>query len=80
MTTTVKLSVEFNDEVQLDLLRAKGHWTLCDGCIRFTVARELVDKSLEYLLDFIWAAWTRALGPMAALTVDGERWHRKGPE
>ena len=73
-TTTIKLSTEFNDEVQLDLLfyerRVVGH--MCDGCIRYTVARELVDKALETLLDFIWTGWIQMFGPMAVLTVDGE--------
>ncbi|CAK0867548.1 unnamed protein product [Prorocentrum cordatum] len=73
-TTTVKLSTEFNDEVQVDLLfykrRVVGH--LCDGCMRFTVARELTDRTLESLLDFIWAGWIQMFGPMAVLTVDGE--------
>ena len=73
-TTTAKLSIVFNDEVQIDLLfserRIVGH--LCDGCIRFTVARELTDNTLDTLLDFIWTAWIQMLGPMAVLTVDGE--------
>ena len=46
-TTIIKLSIVFNDEVQLDLLyyerRIVGH--ACDGCIRWTVARELADKT-----------------------------------
>eukprot|EP00959_Pyramimonas_sp_CCMP1952_P144059 3015766-Pyramimonas_sp.AAC.1 len=73
-TTTVKLIIQFNDEVPLDSLfykrRVVGH--ICDGCIRLTVARELVGKTIETLLDFIWTGWIQVFGPMAVLTVDGE--------
>ncbi|CAK0816868.1 unnamed protein product, partial [Prorocentrum cordatum] len=72
-TTTVELSIQFNDEVQFNVLfherRVIGH--LCDGCSRFTVERELVDKTIEALLDFIWTGCIQVFGPMAVLTVDG---------
>ncbi|CAK0873248.1 unnamed protein product, partial [Prorocentrum cordatum] len=60
-------------QVVEDIVDTCGVCRLCmNGCIRFTVARELVDKSLEYLLNFIWTAWIQMFGPMAVLTVDGE--------
>ena len=47
--STPKLSLQFNDEVQLDLLfyerRIVGR--MIDGCVRWTVARELRSKELE---------------------------------